>query len=335
MSRPALCLALLVLVWQTSVLSGCAGIADLEEVAVPSAGPASSNAPTAGIAARPVSVDLGDYGTCGDFSRAGYRGGQQLPNAPGTPEFTFGPGRHVIKDQVILTSNMVLKGAGSDRTTLHFPNGLTELTGSCINHDGQGDAGSCWSWWGGLITASGREVGIEGVTIEFPPHSFRHYNRTFGAQPGYNGIEFKDCTNCWARDVIVVNSDVGILAKRSKNITIENTTVQANARGSHIHYGVNERSRDVLIRGFMAIGRSEHGMVSNWGSAGAFVDGRVSGGAPLEPIHACAVPNTSSLYQNIHGEIGPVRKFRCKQTYAVLVDVNGDHWQSDACLIGP
>ncbi len=335
MSRTALCVALLVLVWQASVLSGCASTADLGEVAAPPADSASSSARSAEIAARPVSIDLGDYGTCGDFSQAGYRGGQQLPNNPGTPELTFGPGRHVINDQLILTSTMVLKGAGSDLTTLHFPNGLTKLSGSCVNKDRQGDAGSCWSWWGGLITASGREVGIEGVTIEFPPHSFRHYNRTFGAQPGYNGIEFKDCTNCWARDVKVINSDVGMLAKRSKNITIENTTVQANARGSHIHYGVNERSKDVLIRGFKAIGHSEHGMVSNWGSDGAFVDGQVTGGAPLEPIHACAVSNTRSLYQNIDGEIGAIRKFRCEKTYAVFVDVNGDHWQSDNCVIGP
>ena len=122
-----------------------------------------------------------------------------------------------------------------------------------------------------------------------------------------------------------------MLIKRSRNITVENTTVQANAKGSHIHYGVNEFSTDVLIRAFEAIGFSEHGMVSNFGSDGAFVDGWVSGGAPLEPMHGCSYPDARSLYQNIHGDIGPIRTFMCEEMYAVLVDVNGDSWRSDDC----
>ena len=128
-----------------------------------------------------------------------------------------------------------------------------------------------------------------------------------------------------------MNSDVGMLAKRSRRITIANTTVQANADGAHVHYGVNERSSDVLIRDFTAIGFSEHGMVSNFGSDGAFVDGLVRGGTPLEPMHGCSDLDAKSVYKNIHGEIGPIRRWMCQEMFTVLVNVNGEDWRSDDC----
>ena len=58
---------------------------------------------------------------CGDFLKVGYRHGESIPEVSGTKGQSFGPGRYVITDQLILSSGDVLGGAGSDNTTLYFP----------------------------------------------------------------------------------------------------------------------------------------------------------------------------------------------------------------------
>jgi hypothetical protein len=240
-------------------------------------------------------------GTCGgDFSQVGFRGGEPIPDAAGTPGLTFGPGRHVITHQIRLTDGMVLKGAGSDRTTLYFPEGMIGLGFPCNS------LVDCWSWAGGVITASGAMIGIEGVTIAFPAHIFIHYGTNAGDQPGYDAVQFYRCTNCWANDVKVVNSDIGFITRQSSNITIDDTSVTANANGSHIHYAISEASTNVLVTDFTASGFSQHGLVIQWGAHGVYQNGTLSGGVPLEPNHNG--PIAAGLYRNIHGDIGRIQK---------------------------
>ncbi|MFG2553153.1 glycosyl hydrolase family 28-related protein [Streptomyces sp. NPDC048581] len=102
---------------------------------------------------RPVVADIRDFGAAPDgttdsapainraIAAAGRAGGGTVTIPPGTFRI----------DDVIRVghSNVVLRGAGSTRTTLHATKNLTELIGSYGSRYG-GDKSS-WSWAGGLI----------------------------------------------------------------------------------------------------------------------------------------------------------------------------------------
>ena len=256
---------------------------------------------------------------CGDFTSPGYKNGQSLPDAPGTEGITFGPGRHVITEQILLSSGDVLSGAGSDQTTLYFPDGLIGMGHMCPSLK------DCWSWENGVIVASGTEIGIQNVTIEFPAHTFTHYKQELGAQPGYNGDAFEACDNCWAKDVRVINSDVGFIARWSSNVTIEDTSVTANDDGSHIHYGISTYSNNVLVNVFSTYNDSHHGLTAQWGAEhGVFSNGTLIGPTDIEPEHNGPVSTT--LYSNIHGDVRRVQKFNRddQPVSASLVNVNGE-----------
>jgi hypothetical protein len=256
---------------------------------------------------------------CGDFRSPGYKNGQDIPDLSGTNGLTFGPGRHVVNKQIILSSGDVLSGAGSDKTTLYFPDGLIGMGHICP------DLRDCWSWENGVIVASGTDIGIQNLTIEFPAHTFTHYNQELGAQPGYNAIAFETCENCWAKDVHVVNSDVGFIARWSNNVTIEDTSVTANNDGSHIHYAISTYSNDILVNAFSTYNDSHHGLTAQWGvERGVFSNGTLIGPTDIEPEHNGPVSTT--LFSNIHGDVRRVQKFNRddEPVSASFVDLNGE-----------
>jgi hypothetical protein len=255
---------------------------------------------------------------CGDFTNPGYKNGQSLPDESGTKGVTFGPGRHVITEQILLSSGEVLSGAGSDQTTLYFPDGLIEMGHICRSLK------DCWSWENGMIVASGTEIGVQNLTIEFPAHSFSHYKQELGAQPGYNGIVFESCENCWAKDVHVINSDVGFIARWSNNVTIEDTSVTANNNGSHLHYSISTYSNDILVNIFSTYGDSHHGITAQWGvEQGVFSNGTLIGPTRIEPEHNGPVSTT--LYSDTHGDVDSIQMFNRNgdPVSASFVNVNG------------
>ncbi len=256
---------------------------------------------------------------CGDFTNVGYKNGQSIPDVPGTEGITFGPGRHVITEQILLSSGDVLSGAGSDQTTLYFPDGLIGMGHICPSLK------DCWSWENGVIVASGTEIGIQNVTIEFPAHTFTHYKQELGAQPGYNGVAFEACENCWAKDVHIINADVGLIARWSNNVTIEDTSVTANNDGSHLHYAISTYSKDILVNVFSTYNDSYHGLTAQWGvEQGVFSNGTLIGPTDIEPEHNGPVSTT--LYSSIHGDVRRIKKFNRddQPVSASFVDVNGE-----------
>ncbi|KIF69205.1 hypothetical protein HY68_12390 [Streptomyces sp. AcH 505] len=101
----------------------------------------------------PVVADVREYGAVGDgvtddapainraLAAAGERGGGTV---------TVPAGRYLINDVIrIGHSDVVLRGAGSGRTTLYAPRDLTELIGPYGPRDG--GRKSSWSWAGGLL----------------------------------------------------------------------------------------------------------------------------------------------------------------------------------------
>ena len=237
-----------------------------------------------------------------DYSYAGYQQGQPVPYHLRTATHTYGEGRFTINNQILLTNNNVLRGAGPDRTTLYFPNGLRDILGNCT--ETWINPVDCYQWYKGLIQATGSEIGIEDVTIEFPAHEWSHYSTT---NRGFNGPDFISCTNCWMKNVVIKNADVGISFHYANRVTVEDIEVRANPSGAHSHVNFSSSTRS-LVNHFRAVGYSVHGLTGQWGGEGnVFADGLLSDAVPLTPDHNLRGPIVSrTLYSDIRGSIGAI-----------------------------
>lgn len=87
--------------------------------------------------------------------------------------------------------------------------------------------------WNSVLTPTEllREVGIEGLRIEFPETAYEHHH----LEAGYNAIYLTGLTHSWVRDVTIVNADSGILSDDASQVTIEDVTLA----GRPMHYGVH------------------------------------------------------------------------------------------------
>ncbi|MFJ8362293.1 glycosyl hydrolase family 28-related protein [Streptomyces sp. NPDC093984] len=120
---------------------------------IPYVGRAGHRLGAARLPRRPVVADVTAYGAVGDgttdcapainraIAAAGRAGGGTVTIPPGT--FRIDGLIHIGYD------NVVLRGAGSDRTTLYATKNLTELIG--VYGSRYGGTKSSWSWAGGLI----------------------------------------------------------------------------------------------------------------------------------------------------------------------------------------
>jgi hypothetical protein len=223
-------------------------------------------------------------------------GSSPLPSVEGATTLKFGRGRHVITEPITLRSYQVLRGAGADHTTLYFPHGLEGMGVNCRN-------GSC-EWRRGVITLSGTQVGLEGVTIAFPAHRWKHWAATTNG--GYNGVSFDSCTHCWAEDVVVYNADLGIAVNGGHHNWVEDTAVHANPSGAHIHYSFTG-GWNSTINNFQAHGDSVHGLAGNWGPQHVVFSNGWGESLRLEADHNG--PATKNiLYKNISGKIKSIQR---------------------------
>ena len=211
----------------------------------------------------------------------------------------FGPGRHVMTRPLVLHSHQVLRGAGSEQTLLYFPEGLVAMGVPCTNKYEK----DCHQWRGGVISLTGTNVHLQGVTIEFPPHPWAHWSHD---NQGYNGVSFYQCTHCSAEDVVVRNADVGIALSWSEYVTVENTAVYANPSGAHIHYA-DTAGRNSTINNFKAYGDSTHGLVGSWGAQNTVFSNGWGTSLRLEPDHN-GPATENMLYRNITGRIRSIQR---------------------------
>ena len=64
--------------------------------------------------------------------------------------------------------------------------------------------------------------GIESLTVSFPPHTYRgHFT-----ERGYNAINIKSVSDCWVRDIAIINADSGIFLK-GVHCTITDVTLSS------------------------------------------------------------------------------------------------------------
>ncbi|CAK8719843.1 hypothetical protein GMJAKD_09120 [Candidatus Electrothrix aarhusensis] len=113
------------------------------------------------------------------------------------------------------------------------------------------------------------EIGIEGITIEFPMTTYAGHH----IEEGYNGIYVNDGLNCWIDDIQIINSDSGVLVENSKNVTIRNIVI--NGRGGH--YALMAANSDqILFRDFQTSTRTCHNLSFNtYARTTVYTHGRV------------------------------------------------------------
>ena len=172
-----------------------------------------------------------------DWTTVGYQQGAPPPNRPAT--ISFPAGITTLTIPLKLLSGAVVKGQGRDQTILRCPSLLDVLGRGSWFAGGKTDAPG-WSTGGGWLTASGvSEIGIEDLTIEFPAHTAEpHFYEV-----GYNAVFFSAVTHAWLRNVRFVNTDGGVLAYKSSQITLENVEIThphttPNSEHHVGHYGV-------------------------------------------------------------------------------------------------
>jgi parallel beta-helix repeat protein len=245
-----------------------------------------------------------------DFGNVGYMGHGNIPTKAATK--TYPAGRIEIKHQLVLKSGEVLSGAGRDKTILYFPNGLKQMGFLCRNGEKitmtGGGTGDCFDWpsgiqFMGVIGMEGSETGIEDLTIEFPDHGWQHYGN-YNYTSGYNGIDLKQCNNCWVKNVTIKKTDNGIFVNRGSNNTLDGVHVYGNG---HMHIGY-VATKNALTKNFRMYGSSAHGLVMNWGTENSVFANGWGENIVIEPDHGCNNTNNNPcnknmLYSNINGKI--------------------------------
>ncbi|XHR30035.1 MAG: glycosyl hydrolase family 28-related protein [Chthoniobacteraceae bacterium] len=111
------------------------------------------------------------------------------------------------------------------------------------------------------------ESGVEGLTFEFPVTPYEgHFT-----EAGYNALAFNGCSDCWARNLRIVNADSGIFA-RGVFCTIADVTFESKRQpdktGCTGHHGFAFYGHDNLMRGFDFRTRFIHDISVDGGASG-------------------------------------------------------------------
>lgn len=108
------------------------------------------------IPERPAEVSVKSFGAVGDGKKDDTEALQRALQEAAGKVIGLPAGRYVISDVLeIDTSGTVLKGAGTDKTTLVFTKGLQTLRPTKAE-TGSGKATTAWSWSGGLVWFKGK-----------------------------------------------------------------------------------------------------------------------------------------------------------------------------------
>lgn len=112
------------------------------------------------------------------------------------------------------------------------------------------------------------EVGVEGLTIEFPPTEYNGHHD----EPGYNAIYFEHVHDSWVRDVAIRDFDTAVSFWGARYATASG--LRLYGRGGH--YGLNlGASQDCVMTDFTIENVSEHDLsVSNLANGNVFSNGR-------------------------------------------------------------
>ncbi len=158
---------------------------------------------------------------------------------------------HTVNNQLVnigsKTRKLVKKGLIRQTVTVeHIINNSITIKEKLL-HDIHPD-------WGVTLSHTNflNEVGIESLRIAFPDSYYQGHLM----EAGYNALFLKNLLHGWVSDVLITNSDNGIIIQKSKNLTIENITL--NGREGH-HSIVISNSNNILTKDFHLLSKARHG----------------------------------------------------------------------------
>jgi hypothetical protein len=148
-----------------------------------------------------------------------------------------------------------------------------------------------------------QEVGIEGLTIEFPRTEYPGHLR----ERGYNGIYMAGVVNGWVRDVRTVNADSGIFVNRCRYVTVSDVTIS----GRKMHHCLSMSwSADCLCTRWRIEAPHVHGTTISWCAHGNVYSDGWARSLAMDAHRAASFQN---LHTNIvieHGSGGRPEPFR-------------------------
>ena len=98
------------------------------------------------------------------------------------------------------------------------------------------------------------ESGVEHLTIRFPATRLSAHLQN----PGQNGIYFENAWDCWARDIVIENTDNGIGTAASKCVTLDRFVI--TGRDCHHATYCRVESHDILWTRYRIESKCHHGI---------------------------------------------------------------------------
>jgi hypothetical protein len=159
------------------------------------------------------------------------------------------------------------------------------------------------------------EVGIEHLRFTFPdiPRVAHH------VEPGNNAIFLTRLFNSWVKDIVITNSDSGILAEEDSNITIQDIVTD----GPHIaHYTVTLGGvHNILVKNLKIYNKTVHPLSFNTFATKNVYQNCEIFADPLLDQHSGA--NHQNLFDNITVHINPDKN----NSYLLFGGGGADYWK--------
>jgi hypothetical protein len=146
------------------------------------------------------------------------------------------------------------------------------------------------------------EVGVEGLTVEFPRTPQPPHHKDLG----YNGIFLDHAYNSWVQNVAVVNADNGVLFTGSRYSTGRDILI----KGRPGHYGIGLRgTQDCLVTDFNIRNTCIHDIsVANLGNGSVYSRGQ---GRSLNFDH-----HRNAAYENLFSDLWVGNSWQSRRIWA-------------------
>ena len=152
-----------------------------------------------------------------------------------------------------------------------------------------------------------REVGVEGLTFEFPLTKYPGHLKELG----YNGIAISGLVNGWVRDVRTVNADSGIFVGNCRYVTVQDVV----CRGRRMHHPLSiSWSADCLITRWRIEAPHRHGTTISWAAHGNVFSHGWGRQLAMDAHRAASFQNLHTRITIVHDE-RPLSPFRSGGSY--------------------
>jgi len=152
---------------------------------------------------------------------------------------------------------------------------ITRITGNTITLDRplRFDVALAWHPRIRTFEPTVTESGVENLRFEFPPTPYEgHFT-----EAGFNAVAFSGVSDCWARQLVISNSDSGIFPSgvfcTMQDIVFESTRPPDAAQHCTGHHGLNLSGNDNLFTGFDFRTRFVHDISVDHCAAGNVIAG--------------------------------------------------------------